>query len=217
MSLEDITAGSTIADFVTTNPATGDSRLEGDDHLRNIKKGVQQTFMNLSATVSSVAAELDFAHKGGSVSGTAVLMETVNCLADLSVSGAAALNGGVSIAGGLSVQGVTSASATVIIAGLRVPPIVGIMATSGVLSFNPAGISATKSGSGLYQISHGLGTTDYVLELTPRYNSPGNPQVPTVGIRSVGSNTVKIHSVLNTDSLSAYTDAIIHFAIWQGA
>ena len=57
MTVETVTY---ISDFVITNPATGDQRSEGDDHLRNIKKGIKGSFPNFAgAAMSCTEAELN--------------------------------------------------------------------------------------------------------------------------------------------------------------
>ena len=113
MGTEDITAGDTLADLNPAWPLGGDDLNQGDDHLRNLKKAVQYTFMNISATVSSVAAELDLAHKGGTISGALMVKDT------LTVSGAAVLKAGVTfegeISGSLALAGSLSVSATTVL------------------------------------------------------------------------------------------------------
>jgi hypothetical protein len=104
VALENITAGSTIADLDVTSPGNGEDIGQGDDHIVNVKKAMQYTFMNLSATVSAVAAELDFAHKGGTVSGNAMIKGT------LTVSGAGVFKGKVTLEAGLSSSATISGS-----------------------------------------------------------------------------------------------------------
>lgn len=45
--------------LVAANPASGDPRSEGDDHLRKIKEVLLATFPNLNAAVTSSPAELN--------------------------------------------------------------------------------------------------------------------------------------------------------------
>lgn len=40
-----------IADMVITNPANGDAKKEGDDHIRNIKKGLTQCFRGFTGAI----------------------------------------------------------------------------------------------------------------------------------------------------------------------
>lgn len=54
-----------VADFVTTNPTIGDARSEGDDHIRNIKIALQNTFPGMAGrawrrVVKSGAANFTF-------------------------------------------------------------------------------------------------------------------------------------------------------------
>lgn len=49
-----------INQLVSTNPTGGDSRAEGDDHLRLLKSVLKATFPNLSAAVTSTAIELNY-------------------------------------------------------------------------------------------------------------------------------------------------------------
>lgn len=56
MALEDVTY---INDLVVTNPEPTDKRREGDDHLRNIKKALKNTFPSLNGAVSVSPPELN--------------------------------------------------------------------------------------------------------------------------------------------------------------
>lgn len=49
MGLESVTG---IQDLVITNPLAGDPRSEGDDHIRNIKKALKQSFPNISGPLT---------------------------------------------------------------------------------------------------------------------------------------------------------------------
>ncbi len=114
MGLETISSGanSTIADLNPAWPLVGEGVGQGDDHIRNTKQALQLTFPNISATVSGVAAELAFAHKGGTVSGTAVFMFDININAELSVSGAARFQSKASFLAGFSASGTNTALVT---------------------------------------------------------------------------------------------------------
>lgn len=108
MPIEDITSGSTIATLDTANPITTDNVSEGDDHIRNLKKALQFTFPNISATASGVASEFAFAHKGGTVSGAATILGT------LTTSGNAVFKGNLSVAGSTNLDGELSVSSTAV-------------------------------------------------------------------------------------------------------
>src|SRR3990172_10369599 len=58
MGLETVTY---ISDLVITNPTVDglDPRAEGDDHLRNIKKGLKNSFPSVSGPVNATQAELN--------------------------------------------------------------------------------------------------------------------------------------------------------------
>ena len=51
--------GEFITDLVITNPLGTDPKSQGDDHLRLLKKTVQQSFPNIDAEVSATPAELN--------------------------------------------------------------------------------------------------------------------------------------------------------------
>lgn len=107
MSLEDITAGQTIANLITTNPAGDDDVGQGDDHIRNVKKAVKYTFPNISATVVSSHNELNIGARGGTVSGTLVVKGSIEGLASLTVSATALFKTGLTITKELNVGGVS--------------------------------------------------------------------------------------------------------------
>lgn len=56
MALE---TGTFINSLVATNPVSGDTVAQGDDHLRLIKSTIKNTFPNLTAAVTATAAELN--------------------------------------------------------------------------------------------------------------------------------------------------------------
>ncbi len=68
MTVESVTH---INDLDVNNPAGGDSISEGDDHIRNIKKSIKNTFPNVSEPVTATAEEInrisDFAASGNGV------------------------------------------------------------------------------------------------------------------------------------------------------
>ena len=110
MALENITSGaaSTIADLDPNSPGGGEDILQGDDHIRNTKHAIQLTWPNLSETCSGVASEFAFAHKGGTVSGNAVILGSVDIQGTLSASGAMVAKSAVTMESTLSVSGATT-------------------------------------------------------------------------------------------------------------
>lgn len=56
MTVESVTI---ISDLDENNPAGGDSISQGDDHLRNIKKSIKNTFPNITEPVTVTAADLN--------------------------------------------------------------------------------------------------------------------------------------------------------------
>lgn len=49
-----------ISDLNASYPASGDSLVEGDDHLRNLKTGIKATFPNVSGAVTPTHTELNY-------------------------------------------------------------------------------------------------------------------------------------------------------------
>ena len=56
MTVESVTL---ISDLDQNNPAGGDSISEGDDHIRNIKRSLKNTFPNISDPVTVTADDLN--------------------------------------------------------------------------------------------------------------------------------------------------------------
>lgn len=60
-----------ISDLDQNNPAGGDSISEGDDHIRNIKKAIKETFPNITEKVTATAEDINrmsgFAQTGNGV------------------------------------------------------------------------------------------------------------------------------------------------------
>lgn len=64
MGLEDLTGGSKfIDDLVNTNPAAGDQKSEGDDHIRGVKNVLLNTFPNITGAVTATQSELNNGYK----------------------------------------------------------------------------------------------------------------------------------------------------------
>lgn len=59
IALEDLTGTKYIDSLVATNPASGDVKGEGDDHLRGIKNVIANTFPNITGAITSTQAELN--------------------------------------------------------------------------------------------------------------------------------------------------------------
>ena len=49
-----------ISDLNATYPAAGDSQVEGDDHIRNLKTGIKATFPNIAGAVTPTHTELNY-------------------------------------------------------------------------------------------------------------------------------------------------------------
>ena len=173
MALENITAGSTIADLDVTAPSgTTENVSEGDDHLINLKKAIKYTFPAVSATVVASTAELNFASIGGTVSGTAVFTTHVTAKAGVSVS------------------------ATVATSFLKAQNNIAIELdtyTGNIAKIHPDIITAwtaTTSGTGNYVLTHNLnliGATDYIVVATG-----GGLTQKTAWVKSAGASKTKI-------------------------
>lgn len=57
MSLE---AATYIHELVITNPAGGDPKLQGDDHIRMIKSSLKNTFPNVAGAMNATHTELNY-------------------------------------------------------------------------------------------------------------------------------------------------------------
>jgi hypothetical protein len=68
MTVESVT---NISDLDINNPAGGDSISEGDDHIRNIKRAIKNTFPNITDPVTATQDEInklsDFVRTGNGV------------------------------------------------------------------------------------------------------------------------------------------------------
>lgn len=149
MALENITSGaaSTIADLDPTSPAGGEDISQGDDHLRNIKKALQFTFLHISDTVSSVASELDFAHKGGTVSGNVQIKGTLTNVGNAVFQGNLKANS-LEVSASLSLAGPMRIGSSLSVSNALV--------VLGATNLNTLAVSATISGSIQYAISSGF-------------------------------------------------------------
>jgi|GEM_PF-6641534 len=176
MTIETITSGaaSTISDLDPTLPAASDPKSEGDNHIRQTKKALQLTFVNVSATVSGVASELSFAHKGGTVSGNAFIKGKIDC-GSISVSATAVVNtklivADAAIAGSLTVSGTSvfvspaTFEKTVTISHLVAANIVvGRFQSKGTkVAASHDGLTVGYNASGDYTINHPFDTLNYV-------------------------------------------------------
>lgn len=180
MTIEQITSGaaSTISDLDPTLPAAGDPKSEGDNHLRNTKKSIQLTFPGISATVSGVASELAFAHKGGTVSGNAFIKGKIDC-GSISVSSTAVINTkliaeNAAVAGTFTVSGastfVTGATfeATVTISHLVANNMLaGRFQSKGTkVAANADGLTISYISSGQYKVQLPFSSLNYAAQAT---------------------------------------------------
>ena len=60
MPLESLTGTKFIDALVSSNPATGDSRTEGDDHIRGIKNVLLKSFPRITGAVTATQTELNY-------------------------------------------------------------------------------------------------------------------------------------------------------------
>jgi hypothetical protein len=49
-----------ISDLNTSNPAAGDAKSEGDDHIRNLKTALRNTFPNITGAVTATHTQLSY-------------------------------------------------------------------------------------------------------------------------------------------------------------
>ena len=213
MALEDITAGHTIANLVITNPADGDDLSNGDDHIRNLKKALQYTFPNISATASGVAAEFAFAHKGGTVSGNAVILGTlsasgaVNFATTLSVSGAAVMKSGVTMESSLTVSGTMVAKGSTTICPIgAILPYAGTTAPAGFLLCDGAAVSRTTYAA-LFAVTS---TTFGVGDGSTTFNVPDLRGRAPVGLDNLGGTSANRITGTWADALGSASGAETH-------
>ena len=219
MALEDITAGNTIANLVLTNPADGDDASQGDDHIRNLKKALQYTFPNISATASGVAAEFAFAHKGGTVSGNAVILGTlsasgaVNFATTLSVSGAAVMKSGVTMESSLTVSGTMVAKGSTNICPIgAILPYAGTTAPAGFLLCDGAAYVETATYSALFAVIgnvFGIGTGTSTASTT-QFNVPDLRGRIPVGLDNLGGTSANRITGTWADALGSASGAETH-------
>jgi len=70
MALDSPDPATNISELNASLPAAGDSRTEGDNHIRSVKNAVKTTFANITGAVTSTHTELNYLD--GSTPGTAV-------------------------------------------------------------------------------------------------------------------------------------------------
>lgn len=228
MTIENITSGalSTIADLDSTLPASGDEKREGDDHIRNIKKALQLTLPNLSATCSGVASELAFAHKGGTVSGNAVIKGSLTCTT-LTVSSTAlatirlvteslGVGGSITVSGTAVMAGPTTMEQTTSISHLVALNILAGQWQSSAtkVTSQPSTLTASYVSSGQYKITHSLGTSNYVVQALPHVpiSPSGAGTSPHAFIESADANSVLI-TVRPTSNSGDFLDSGLHITI----
>lgn len=225
MGIESITSGaeSTIADLDSTLPAGGDLKVEGDDHIRNVKKALQLTWPRLSATVASVASELDFAHMGGTVSGNAIVLGKLEC-DSFSCSATAVIStriiaGDAAIAGTLTVSGaavfVSEArfEKTVTISNMvALNMVAGRFQALGTLVYRSAtNLSLAYDSSGHYTVTHNFGTVGYAVSVQTE-NESSKHAMPL--IQAFGANTFQVY--LRNPFDSSEINSGLHIQVHRG-
>jgi hypothetical protein len=220
MGVESITsvAASTIADLNPAWPLGSDPKSQADDHLRLTKKALQLTFPTVTATVSASPAELNFAHKGGTVSGAAVVKGDVDVKGGFSVSGTAVFNvnviaqkltttDAVTVGGGFVAQNIATFEKTVSISHIvSSNQIFAAFQASGTLiGRNNAGISCSFSATNHYKITHPLATTGFSVLITCDATASANGRNAAVVAKTSTEVDIEIHNGAGNDAASGFS------------
>jgi hypothetical protein len=125
MGLEDLTGASKfIDDLVNTNPASGDSPSQGDDHIRGVKNVLVNSFPSITGAVTSTHTELN------------ILDGVTSTTAELNI-----LDGVTSTAAELNIlDGVTSTTAEINLLD-------GVTATTGEINYIDVATKGTAEAS----------------------------------------------------------------------
>lgn len=169
-----------ITDLVATNPASGDTRTEGDDHIRNIKTAVQGSFANFTGeAVTSTEAELNI------LDGVTSSAAELNILdgATLTVTELNRLDGSIGNANASSVQ------ATFGLYG-------GYIDANAAAERLPSGWSVVKGSTGTYTVTHNLGLSNANdLNISVNVLTAGQDRFAAIKSTATNSFTINIFDV----------------------
>lgn len=186
--------GTYISDLNASNPASGDAKSEGDDHIRLVKSTIKATFPNITGAVTKTHTQINaLAASGANADITS--MSTITNLGNTSANHIAIRSDGrVGI-------GDTTPTYKLVVSnaganGLEIDPVTGAASGTTVLSYN-------RSGAAYSQLT--LDAANFSLRIAgsekAAVNSSGN-----VGIGASASATVKLQakSAGNTSASSAF-------------
>jgi hypothetical protein len=82
----------------------------------------------------------------------------------------------------------------------------GQVTSDGTLAYGPPGWTASRSGAGIYTVTHNLGTLDYAVNITPLTKTPDQGLSASIVATAVGmftfqvfnSSTQSLHDVWTT-------------------
>jgi len=87
LALEDLTGTKYIDSLTSTNPAAGDSRVDGDDHIRGIKNVLKLSFPGVSGAVTATHTELNYVDVTTLGTGQANKAVTVSAASAINMAG----------------------------------------------------------------------------------------------------------------------------------
>lgn len=209
MGIESITsvAASTIADLNAAWPLGSEPKSQADDHLRAIKKALQLTFPYVTASVSASPAELNFAHKGGTVSGASTIKGDLDIKAGLSVSGTAIFNtsiisnkitttDAVTVGGGLVVKNVATFENTTSISHVVASNQIfaSFQASGTLVGRTNSGISCSFSATNHYKVTHPFATVGFSALITCEATASANGKWASVVNKTSTEVDIEIHA-----------------------
>lgn len=237
MGLETVTY---ISDLVAGNPTANDPKAQGDDHLRNIKAALKNTFPNVSGAATVTQAQLNYLASASGTTGTATgkvvfdvgaTLENVVAKGTWTASGTwtlPALTLGGAITGnsqnisGLGTLGCGAITSTGAIAGSSLNIGTGAL-TAGVATFS--GQTRIADGFGLVWGVGGYGATTPAIygtagvgiEFKPNGSTTGNVAViSSTGLAVAGNLTSGTHDGTNFLSVERYNSTYRYGVIRGG-
>lgn len=209
MGVESITsvAASTIADLNPDWPLGSEPKSQSDDHHRLVKKALQLTFPAVTATISASPAELNFAHKGGTVSGNATVKGDLDVKTGFSVSGTAVFNtnvvaakltttGAVTVGGGFVVQDIATFEKTTSISHVVASNQIfaSFQASGTLVGRTNSGVSCSFSATNHYKVIHPFNTVGYSVLITCEATASANGKWASVVNKTTTEVDIEIHA-----------------------
>lgn len=195
--------GTYISDLNASNPASGDAKSQGDDHIRLVKSTIKATFPNVTGAVTKTHTQINaLAASGANADITS--MSTITNLGNTSANHIAIRSDGrvgIGIATPTYQLVVSNAGAN----GLEIDPVTGAGSGTTLLSYNRSGAAYTQMNLDAANFSLRIAGTEKVVVDTSGNLGVGGAPLSTTRLYSKGVSATSSDWSVYAENSAAHT------------